>query len=133
MSPLPPAAARLRPWCAMAAFAAIALAAGIGPAVAQAPNSIDALSISKASSGRTVVKFTLKSPLANPPAGFSINNPPRIALDFPDTGNGLVEPRRKLATPRCEASMSFKQEIERASSSTSTNPSHSRPRSRATR
>ena len=99
MSPLPPAAARLRPWCAMAAFAAIALAAGIGPAVAQAPNSIDALSISKASSGRTVVKFTLKSPLANPPAGFSINNPPRIALDFPDTGNGLGRTAQEVGDP----------------------------------
>jgi type IV pilus assembly protein PilQ len=27
--------------------------------------------------------------LANPPAGFAINNPPRIALDFPNTVNGL--------------------------------------------
>src|SRR5205823_10586440 len=71
----------------------------MGPGVAQAPNSIDALSISKASSGRTVVKFTLKSPLANPPAGFSINNPPRIALDFPDTGNGLGRTAQEVGDP----------------------------------
>jgi len=31
----------------------------------------------------------LKSALVNPPAGFSINTPPRIAFDFPNTINGL--------------------------------------------
>src|SRR4029079_19584038 len=35
------------------------------------------------------VKFPLRQPLANPPAGFTINNPPRIAFDFPDTDNAL--------------------------------------------
>jgi type IV pilus assembly protein PilQ len=83
----------------MAAFAAIVLAAGIGQATAQSVNSIDGLSVSKASSGRTVVKFTLKAPLANPPAGFSINNPPRIALDFPDTGNGLGKTSQEVGDP----------------------------------
>ena len=58
---------------------------GNGFALAQAPNSIDSVTVSKAASGRTVVRFVLKAPLANPPAGFAINNPPRIALDFPDT------------------------------------------------
>ncbi|MGB8600011.1 MAG: type IV pilus secretin PilQ, partial [Burkholderiales bacterium] len=28
-------------------------------------------------------------PLANPPAGFSVNNPPRIALDLPDVTNNM--------------------------------------------
>ena len=28
-------------------------------------------------------RFSLSEPLANPPAGFTINTPPRIALDFP--------------------------------------------------
>jgi type IV pilus assembly protein PilQ len=69
-------------WASLAIF-------GIGQAHAQAGNSIEALTVSKGSSGRTVVKFTLKAPLPNPPAGFAINNPPRIALDFPETGNGL--------------------------------------------
>ena len=69
------------------------------PALAQAPNSIDAVNVLKASSGRTVVKFTLKAPLANPPAGFSINDPPRIALDFPDTANGLGRTAQDVGDP----------------------------------
>jgi len=99
MSLLGPAAVDRRSWRVMAAFAAILFAIGIGQALAQSPNSIDGLSISKASSGRTVVKFTLKAPLANPPAGFSINNPPRIALDFPDTGNGLGRTSQEVGDP----------------------------------
>jgi len=98
MSPLPSTAAKWRSRV-IAAFAAIVLAAGIGQSAAQTPNSIDNVSVSKASSGRTVVKFTLKSPLANPPAGFSINNPPRIALDFPDTGNGLGRTAQEVGDP----------------------------------
>ena len=37
--------------------------------------------------GKVVVKVGLKQAPQNPPAGFTINNPPRIALDFPDTVN----------------------------------------------
>jgi type IV pilus assembly protein PilQ len=69
------------------------------PAFAQTSNSIDAVSVSKASSGRTVVKFTLKAPLPNPPAGFAINDPPRIALDFPDTANGLGRTAQEVGDP----------------------------------
>jgi type IV pilus assembly protein PilQ len=78
-----------RAWGGAATFGAALVILGIGQALAQAGNSIEGLTVSKGSSGRTVVKFTLKAPLANPPAGFAINNPPRIALDFPETGNGL--------------------------------------------
>src|SRR5205823_6136592 len=76
-----------RAWGAATLGAALVIL-GIGHALAQAGNSIEGLTVSKGSSGRTVVKFTLRAPLANPPAGFAINNPPRIALDFPETGNG---------------------------------------------
>jgi type IV pilus assembly protein PilQ len=78
--------------------AALALAAA-GGALAQAANSIDAVSVAKGSSGRTIVKFTLKSAPANPPAGFSIANPPRIALDFLDTQNGLGATERVIGDP----------------------------------
>jgi type IV pilus assembly protein PilQ len=37
--------------------------------------------------------------LANPPAGFAITNPPRIALDFPDTGNGLGRTAQEVGDP----------------------------------
>ena len=80
---------RWRAWGGAVALGAALVILGIGQALAQAANSIEGLTVSKGSSGRTVVRFTLKAPLANPPAGFAINNPPRIALDFPETGNGL--------------------------------------------
>ncbi|MEP6983826.1 MAG: AMIN domain-containing protein, partial [Sphingomicrobium sp.] len=76
-------------------LAAIALGAA-GAAAAQSANSIEAVSVAKGASGRTIVKFTLKSPPANPPAGFSIASPPRIALDFLDTANGLGAAQRAV-------------------------------------
>ena len=69
-----------------------------GAAFAQA-NSIDDVTVSKGTSGRTIVKFTLKSPPANPPAGFAIASPPRIALDFLDTGNNLGTSQRSIEDP----------------------------------
>jgi type IV pilus assembly protein PilQ len=69
-------------------LAALALATA-GPGTAQTTNSIDSLTVSKGTSGRTLVRFTLKAPPASPPAGFAIASPARVALDFLDTGNGL--------------------------------------------
>jgi type IV pilus assembly protein PilQ len=89
-----PSARRAFVWLA----AALALAAA-GAAFAQGANSIDALTVSKGSSGNTIVKFTLKTAPANPPAGFAIASPPRIALDFLDTGNGLGSAQRVLDDP----------------------------------
>ncbi len=92
MSPLPCTGSlrrRCRVEATLLALGVIMLAFGAAPSGAQVPNSIDAMSVSKSGSGSTVIKFTLKAPLANPPAGFTIINPPRIALDFLDTGNGL--------------------------------------------
>jgi type IV pilus assembly protein PilQ len=73
----------------------LALAAA-GAAFAQSANSLDGLTVSKGTAGRTVVKFTLRAPPANPPAGFAIASPPRIALDFADTGNGLGTNQRTI-------------------------------------
>jgi type IV pilus assembly protein PilQ len=58
-------------------------------AVAAESNRIESINVSGQQGGQVVVKVTLAQPLANPPAGFSINNPPRIALDFPNTVNAL--------------------------------------------
>jgi len=69
---------------------------GTNVAFAQAANSIDSMTVSKGSSGRTIVKFVLKSAPANPPAGFAIATPPRIALDFLDTSNGLGATQRMV-------------------------------------
>jgi type IV pilus assembly protein PilQ len=88
-------------WLKGAAIAAVAslLLLNVGQALAQAANSIENLTVSKGSSGRTIVRFTLKAPLPNPPAGFAINNPPRIALDFPDTGNGMGRSAQEIGDP----------------------------------
>ena len=52
-------------------------------------NSLEAISVAGQQGGNILVRITLKQPLANPPAGFTINNPPRIAFDFPNTTNAL--------------------------------------------
>ena len=80
-------------WASLAALVAL-VASGV--AFAQAANSIDALAVAKGTSGNTIVKFTLKAPPANPPAGFAIASPARIALDFLDTGNGLGATQRVI-------------------------------------
>jgi type IV pilus assembly protein PilQ len=103
MSPLPDNKSNRRDWRRWSGLLALGLlvlaVTGIGAAGAQTPNSIESLTVSKGTSGRTIVKFTLKSPLPNPPAGFSINNPPRIALDFLDTTNGLGRTAQDVSDP----------------------------------
>jgi type IV pilus assembly protein PilQ len=52
-------------------------------------NQIESIDFVALSGGRVNVKIMLKEPLSSPPAGFSLNTPARIALDFPKTANGL--------------------------------------------
>ncbi len=52
-------------------------------------NSILSLSASPAAGGKLVLKVALKNAPANQPAAFTLNTPPRIAFDFPNTSNGL--------------------------------------------
>jgi len=71
---------------------AFGIIATVSMAQAQTPpatNSIEAIDVAGQQGGNILVRITLKEPLANPPAGFTINNPPRIAFDFPGTGNSL--------------------------------------------
>ena len=58
-------------------------------ALAADANRIEAITVAGGQGGQAVVKITMSQPLADPPAGFSINNPPRIAIDFPNTVNAL--------------------------------------------
>ncbi len=81
----------VRAWRAVVAAACMLAAAAT---FAQGANSIEQVTVSKGSSGNTIVRFALKAPPANPPAGFSIASPPRIALDFLDTANGLGATQR---------------------------------------
>jgi type IV pilus assembly protein PilQ len=52
------------------------------------PNSIEDLQVTQQGDA-TILKLTLREPLAAAPASFSIANPARVAFDFPATGNGL--------------------------------------------
>jgi type IV pilus assembly protein PilQ len=81
-----------------AALLGFALALTGLPALAQS-NSIEQVSVTRGASGRTVVRFTLKAPPANPPAGFAVANPPRIALDFLDTASSLSNNQRSVDDP----------------------------------
>ena len=56
-----------------------------------AQNRITALKVDNTGNGTTILKVELAQPLANLPygAGFTLDTPPRIVLDFPDTANGL--------------------------------------------
>ncbi len=78
-----------------AALVALLNLAG-GSADAQTGNSLENVTVSRASSGRVVVRFQLKAPPTNPPASFSITSPPRIALDFLDTTNKLGATQRAV-------------------------------------
>lgn len=72
----------------MVLFGAMTLAAH-AQSEAGAQNSIQALSVSNGAAGQVVIKVSLKDALAALPHDFTINTPPRIVLDFPDTANGL--------------------------------------------
>ena len=71
----------------LAASACLAL---LSPAFAQQTpaNSIEAINVAQ-QGNEIAVKIDMKEALATPPAGFSVANPAKIALDFPSTANGL--------------------------------------------
>ncbi|OGS90620.1 MAG: hypothetical protein A2Z95_04075 [Gallionellales bacterium GWA2_60_18] len=52
-------------------------------------NSITGLNVGNAGDGKTLITVGLAQPLADLPAGFTTDDPPRIILDFPNTTNGL--------------------------------------------
>jgi type IV pilus assembly protein PilQ len=68
---------------------AVQLARAQAPA-APAPNAngIESFNVTQ-QAGNIVLKITMKQALSAPPAGFSVANPARIALDFPNTYNSL--------------------------------------------
>ena len=52
-------------------------------------NIIESVVFSSLPGGRVNIRVVTTQPLANPPAGFTLNNPSRIALDFPRVASGL--------------------------------------------
>ncbi len=73
----------------MLAFFATTMATWAQSPTIAGDNSIESITVAGQQSGNIVIRISLKQPLANPPAGFTINNPPRIAFDFPGTSNAL--------------------------------------------
>jgi len=64
-------------------------AEGDATAAITAQNNIENVTSTTLQNGKVEVRVSLKQALAIPPAGFTTNNPPRIALDFPSTANAL--------------------------------------------
>ena len=64
----------------------LAVRAAEAPPTANAVQSVEA---STFPGGKIVVRVKLKKALTAVPAGFTVGNPPRIALDLPDTGNAM--------------------------------------------
>ncbi|HUP96522.1 MAG TPA: type IV pilus secretin PilQ [Usitatibacter sp.] len=70
------------------ALAALALVLAAPIAWAQgAKNAVESVNFSSVQGGKILVKIGLKEPLAAAPQGFAVTNPPRIAIDLPDTVN----------------------------------------------
>lgn len=69
------------------------MAPGIASAEDQSSleNKIESVDFLSLPGGRVSVVVKTKQPLANPPAGFTLTNPARIALDFPKVANGLTK------------------------------------------
>ncbi|KVW96886.1 type IV pilus secretin family protein [Thiobacillus denitrificans] len=74
----------------------IALLAGLAlpfaARAADAPptgNAVQSVETTTLPGGKVVVRVNLKNALTATPAGFTVGNPPRIALDLPDTGNAM--------------------------------------------
>ncbi|MHB1143290.1 MAG: type IV pilus secretin PilQ [Thiobacillus sp.] len=64
----------------------LALRAADAPPTGNAVQSIETTTLP---GGKVVVRVSLKKALTAIPAGFTVGNPPRIALDLPDTGNAM--------------------------------------------
>ena len=72
----------------MLALSALTITSG---ATAQdaSKNSLESINTSTQQGGKVVVRVNFKVPLTSVPAGFTVANPARIALDLPNTTNGL--------------------------------------------
>ena len=76
----------------IAVFLFTGLALAPAAQAADAPptgNAVQSVETTTLPGGKVVVRVNLRKPLAATPAGFTVGNPPRIALDLPDTGNAL--------------------------------------------
>ncbi|WP_236580462.1 type IV pilus secretin PilQ [Rubrivivax sp. A210] len=78
-------------WRAVAAAVCVAIGAAgalAQPAAAQVQNAIQSITSSQ-QSGTEVIRVEMSAPLAAVPAGFSVQSPPRIAIDLPGVVNAI--------------------------------------------
>ncbi len=76
---------------AVALFAALSMSLlALAQSTSPTPkNELQSISFSTLPGGRLVLRMGFKEALPAVPAGFAVSNPPRIALDFLETGNAL--------------------------------------------
>jgi len=68
---------------------ALVLAAPLAWGQAGAKNAVESINFSQIQGGKIIVKIGMKEALAAVPQGFAVSNPPRIAIDLPDTANAV--------------------------------------------
>lgn len=66
---------------------ALATTASMAQETANGTNAITGIDYTLLQGGKVLIKVSMKQPPSTAPAGFTVNNPPRIALDFPATSN----------------------------------------------
>ncbi len=66
--------------------------------IAGAESVLEALDINTLPGGQVQIRFRLSPPLAAPPASFTINDPARIVVDFPDTRSGLSNRQQAIGS-----------------------------------
>ena len=71
----------------------LTLVSGLTMAEEQSPlkNKIESVNFSSLPGGRVVIHIKTTTPLVDVPAGFTLSNPARIALDFPNVINGTAK------------------------------------------
>ena len=58
-------------------------------------NAVESVETTTMPNGQVMVRVNLRNALNGTPAGFTVGNPPRIALDLPDTGNAMGKNRQE--------------------------------------
>ena len=66
---------------------AFSLSHSLANAAPPTGNAVESVETTTLPNGQVMVRVNLKHALNGTPAGFTVGNPPRIALDLPDTGN----------------------------------------------
>jgi len=81
--------AKFAHYLGLVALGVLTLASMQAVHAAEAANKIEGVEFVALPGNNLQIKVLTSQPMANPPAGFTMDNPARIALDFPNTLNGM--------------------------------------------